>query len=107
VILGSRSSYFPWISLADWVGLVVFALGDESIAGPLNCVSPNPVTQGEFAEGLARKLGKRVWGSVPRWMLRLGAGEFGESMTYSQRAIPERALGAGFEFATKLSDSAR
>jgi uncharacterized protein (TIGR01777 family) len=98
VVLGPRGSWFPWIALDDWVALVVFAMEHESIVGPLNLASPNPVTQGEFSQEIAAKLRKRVWGWVPKWALKLGAGEFGESITFSERAVPAKAMSAGFDF---------
>jgi len=99
VVLGPPKSFIPWISLADWVEMTLFAMDNEAVAGPLNLVSPHPVSQGELAGLLAAKLGKHVWGSVPRWALKLAIGEFGESITVSQRVFPEKALAAGWAFA--------
>lgn len=98
VILGPRESYFPWITLSDWAGLVIHALGNEEVAGPLNLSAPQPVTQEESTQIFAARLKKRVWGRVPRWMLKLAAGEFGDSITFSERVIPERALATGYKF---------
>jgi uncharacterized protein (TIGR01777 family) len=98
VILGPRTSWFPWIALQDWVSLAVLAIENESISGPLNLSSPQPVTQEQLTAAIAGKLGKKVWGRVPKWALKLGAGEFGEAMCFSERAVPEKALLAGFPF---------
>jgi len=98
VILGPRNSYFPWIALGDWVSLVIHAIEHPEINGALNLVGPNPVTQEEFVRAIAGKFGKPVWGSIPRWLLRLGAGEFGTTITFSQRALPAKALASGFSF---------
>lgn len=98
MVLGSPQAFFPWIALSDWVALAIFALETETIVGPLNLSSPGVVTQGEFTEAIAKRLGKRVWGNVPNWLIKLAAGEFGETITFSQKMIPEKALGAGFAF---------
>ena len=98
VILGSRQSYCPWIALDDWLGIAMLALEDASIAGPVNLVGPNPVTQGEFVDEIAKRLKKRVWGRVPAWALKLGTGEFGSALTASLRVLPEQALAAGYVF---------
>lgn len=98
VILGPRESYFPWIALSDWVGLVLHALESEEAAGPLNLSGPQPVTQEESMQVFAARLKKRVRGRVPRWMLKLAAGEFGESITFSERVVPEKALATGYKF---------
>jgi len=99
VVLGRKQAYFPWIALEDWISLVTHAITNEAVNGPLNLASPSPVTQEELVRVIAAKLGKRVWGGVPSWALRLAAGEFGSSMTFSVRAIPEKAIASGFEFA--------
>jgi uncharacterized protein len=98
LVIGNNDAYFPWVALDDWIEMVMFALTNEQISGPLNLVSPNPVTQRALTEALAKKLRKRVWGRVPRWVLKLVAGELGESITASQRVFPEKTLKAGYQF---------
>jgi uncharacterized protein (TIGR01777 family) len=98
VILGDRNAYLPWIALSDWVGLAMGALADDQVQGPLNMAAPNPATQEEFTRAAAAYLGKRVWGRVPKGLIRLGAGEFGKSLTVSERVVPARALELGYEF---------
>jgi uncharacterized protein len=98
LVIGNKDAYFPWVALDDWVDMVMCALTNEQITGPLNLVSPNPVTQQELTEALAKKLHKRVWGRVPRWVLKLVAGELGKSITASQRVFPEKALKACYQF---------
>lgn len=98
IVFGSPEAYFPWVALEDWVELTLLALRDEAIVGPLNLSAPRPATHGEFTAALASRLRKRVWGSVPRWALKLGAGEFGESLAASQRVLPAKALEQGYRF---------
>ncbi|MFI5385254.1 MAG: TIGR01777 family oxidoreductase [Fimbriimonadales bacterium] len=105
VILGPRQAYFPWIALSDWVCLVIFAMENEAVSGPLNLVSPNPALQEDFTRSISLRLGKRVWGCVPRWALQLAAGEFGSSMAFSQRVLPEKALKAGYVFEYSTHDA--
>lgn len=97
VILGERGAYVPWISLEDWIGLVLFAMDNESVTGPLNLAAPSPATQQELTEGIALRLGKKIRGRVPRFVLKL-AGGFGESMTFSQRVLPQKAENSGYSF---------
>lgn len=100
VVLGHREAYLPWIDLSDWVELAMWALETEAVNGPLNLTAPHPATQDEFTRAAARHLGKRVWGRVPAWAIRLGAGEFGNAITVSERAVPAKALAGGFQFKT-------
>ncbi len=98
VLLGPGESYFPWIALEDWIGIVMHALADESIQGPLNLTNPNPVTQYDFTTAMAAKLGKRVWARIPKWLLKAAAGDFGVAITYSQRVLPVQAADSGYRF---------
>src|SRR5712691_5752183 len=50
--VGSGKQYISWVSIDDVVGAINLALKDESIRGPLNVVSPNPVTNEEFTRTL-------------------------------------------------------
>src|SRR5437660_9366233 len=46
--VGSGKQYISWISIDDAVKAVELAISNESIRGPLNVVSPNPVTNEHF-----------------------------------------------------------
>lgn len=98
VVLGDRGAYLPWISLSDWVEMVMFALQAADLNGPLNVTAPQPATQEEFSQAVASYLKKRVWGRVPAWLIRVAAGEFGRSITASERVVPAKALSLRFDF---------
>lgn len=99
--LGSGKQYWPWVSIADTAGLYLHAL-DADLAGPVNAVSPNPVTNAEFTRTLARVLRRpvlpvRVPKFVPALILRR---ELAESLLFtSMRVLPERAEATGYTFA--------
>ncbi len=99
VSVAGPETMLSWISRQDAVRLIRFALENEQISGPLNLTAPNPVSHREFAELLAAGLGRRVWGRLPGWLLRLGSGEFADAILDSQKVLPEKALAAGFRFA--------
>jgi uncharacterized protein (TIGR01777 family) len=98
--LGSGRQWVSWISLDDEVRAILRAIDDETLFGPLNATSPEPVRNDEFTEALAAALGKRAPFVVPATMLRLvlGAGPADEMLLASQRVIPSKLAGAGFEF---------
>jgi NAD dependent epimerase/dehydratase family enzyme len=97
--LAGRETMFSWISRRDTVGLIQFALEDDRISGSLNLTAPNPVSHSEFAGLVATALGRRAWGNLPGWALRLGLGDFADAILDSQEILPERALASGFHFA--------
>lgn len=88
-----------WISRRDATRLILFALEQDEIQGPLNLTSPHPTTHGELTRLLAAGLGKRYWGHLPTWTLRLGLGAFADAVLDSQCVVPAKAQAVGFNFA--------
>jgi uncharacterized protein (TIGR01777 family) len=104
--LGSGRQYMPWISLRDWVAMAVRAVSDESWIGPFNLTAPSPVRNAEFTRALAKALRRPAVFAVPRFALRAIYGEFAdEGLLASQRAIPAKALQAGFSFQDEEIDA--
>ena len=94
---GRGRQHMSWIAIDDIVGAALFALATESLAGPDNATSPNPVTNGEFARTLGRVLRRPAVLPVPPPVLRLLLGQFAdEGLLYSQRAVPARLLESGY-----------
>ena len=54
--LGAGRQWWPWVHMRDVVGLMRFAIENDSISGPLNGTAPAPVRQREFASTLGRVL---------------------------------------------------
>lgn len=97
--LGPGSQWMSWIALDDLIRVVLFALDSESLAGPLNAVAPNPVTNAEFTATLGRVLRRPAVIPVPAFALRALFGEMaGLTMLASQRVRPLRLERAGFTF---------
>ncbi len=98
-VLGSGRQFMSWVGIDDAVGAVLHALASASVSGPVNVVSPEPVTNAEFTRILARVLGRPALMSVPAFALRLAFGELAdETLLSSQRAAPARLLATGFRF---------
>jgi uncharacterized protein (TIGR01777 family) len=107
--LGSGAQFVSWIGLDDLLGVILHAIADDGLSGPINATAPNPVTNREFAGALGRVLGRPVLASVPARFLRLAAGELADDLLLaSQRVLPERLRAAGFAFAfPTLEDALR
>ena len=45
------TQWFAWIHLADTLGLLMLALEDERVHGPLNATAPETQTNRDFAQG--------------------------------------------------------
>jgi uncharacterized protein (TIGR01777 family) len=97
--LGSGRQYMSWIALDDVVGALHHALFTETLAGPVNVVAPNPVTNEQFGKTLGHVLGRPARLAVPGFVLRGMFGEMAEAMLLAgQRVAPRRLMESGFEF---------
>lgn len=97
--VGSGRQYISWVSLEDSVNAILLAINDESIRGPLNVVSPNPVTNEEFTKTLGHVLNRPTALAMPAFAARLAFGEMADEMLLtSQRVMPKRLNAAGFQF---------
>ena len=98
--LGSGRQWMSWISLADAIEAIVFALQTPALAGPVNLTAPSPVTNEEFTRALARQLRRPAIFPAPAFALRLAFGQMAdEALLASARAVPTKLLAAGFTFA--------
>lgn len=97
--LGDGGQYFPWIHLADAIGILLHCADRPDLRGIVNGVAPEPVTNAEFTAALGRQLGRPTALGVPAFALKLAFGEMAEELLLaSQRVSPIRALEAGYEF---------
>ncbi|HWH96356.1 MAG TPA: TIGR01777 family oxidoreductase [Baekduia sp.] len=96
-VAGGRQ-YLPWIHVDDLVGLYLQALDDPSWAGAYNGAAPEPVTNKAFSKALGRALGRPAIAPVPAFAIRLLYGDMAAIVTEGQRAVPERALAAGYTY---------
>ncbi len=90
--------WVSWIHIKDLVALIGWAICNDAIRGPVNAVSPNPLTMSEFCRTLARVLRRPSWLPVPEFALRLRLGELASMLTTGQRAEPRVAANGGFVF---------
>lgn len=97
--LGSGRQWMSWITLPDAIRAIEFALETASLAGAVNVVTPNPVTNAEFTRWLGGALHRPALFRVPAFALRVAFGEMAEATILgSQRVMPARLTGEGFAF---------
>lgn len=98
--IGSGKQYISWVAIDDSVAAMKLALNDESIRGPLNVVSPKPVTNERFTRALGEVLSRPTVMAMPAFAARLAFGEMADEMLLvSQKVIPKKLQAAGFQFA--------
>ncbi len=96
--LGPGTQWFPWIHIDDLTGIILAALENPALRGPVNAVSPEPVTNARFTAALGKALRRPALFPVPGFALRLLLGEMSELLLGSQRVEPRAALAAGYRF---------
>jgi uncharacterized protein (TIGR01777 family) len=97
-VLGHGRQPAPWVHLADAVGLVLFAMAQKTLHGPVNAVAPDAVTQATFAQALAASFGRRAWLRMPGLPLRTLLGEMSTLLLDGQNVVPRAALAHGYRF---------
>jgi uncharacterized protein len=97
--LGGGEQWMSWVHLDDVVGLLLHAATCKELRGPLNVVSPAPVSNETFTRELGRALSRPTLLQVPRLALSLALGELADALLESQRVVPRAAQGSGYAFA--------
>lgn len=96
--VASGKQYMSWIHIQDIVQAIFFLLENPNFQGVFNLTAPNPVTNREFSETLAKVLKRPCLFSVPSFALELLYGMGAEVVTKGQRVQPKRLLDSKFEF---------
>lgn len=95
---GDGRQMISWIHLDDVLGLIAQAFERESVRGVYNAVAPDPVSQNDFAQRVAKLLHRPLFLRVPAGPLRLLTGEMGELILDGQRVMPARLQASDYPF---------
>ncbi len=104
--IGNGEQWFSWIHIYDLVQMIIFALTNEDIQGPINATSPNPVKMKDFHQILGHVLKRPSWLPVPSFLLRVILGEMADMLVQGQRVIPKKIVDDGYEFTFHTVDEA-
>lgn len=97
--LGSGSQRVSWIALNEIPAIIDFLIKHTDISGPVNCTSPNPVSNLEFSQALAAAFNKPCFIRVPRFVIQILFGEMGEALLLGGADVrPSRLMHAGYQF---------
>jgi uncharacterized protein (TIGR01777 family) len=97
--VGSGKQYWSWIAVDDVIGVMIFALQNESLQGPVNVVGPAPVRNDEFVRALGRQLDRPTIFPLPEFVVRTLMGQMGEELLLtSARVLPTKLSAAGYTF---------
>jgi uncharacterized protein (TIGR01777 family) len=99
--VGSGRQYVSWIHDADFGRAVEFLIANDSLDGPVNLASPNPLPNCDFQRALREAWGTRIGLPTAEWMVEIGTFFMrteSELVLKSRRVVPTRLLAAGFTF---------
>jgi uncharacterized protein (TIGR01777 family) len=100
--IGSGKQYWSWIALNDLCSAILHCIQAGGLHGPVNAVSPSPVTNLEFTKALGRVLHRPVIFPLPAFAARIILGEMADSLLLaSTRVEPAKLLGSRFGFQHK------
>ena len=96
---GDGQQWMSWVGLDELASIIEFILRAETLAGPVNPVSPNSMRSIDFARTASEALGQKSGGSMPAFLVRVTMGEMGEEFVLASRRMqPARLLAAGYQF---------
>lgn len=95
--LGSGKQYLPWIHLDDERKAIEFLIQNKA-DGIYNLCAPNPVSNQELTNFLAKTLKRPAFLPIPSLAINLLFGEMGSLLLASQRVMPKHLQQLGFEF---------
>ncbi|WNG43973.1 TIGR01777 family protein [Archangium minus] len=96
--MGSGQQYMSWVHRDDALGLLLFALEQPELRGPMNVTAPEPVTNAELARALGAALHRPAVLPVPSLALKVALGEMSEAVLGGQRVLPRLAQESGYRF---------
>ena len=86
-VIGDGQQWMSWITLDDATGVIGCALTDETLRGPVNVVTPQPVTNREFVKTLGRVLRRPAFFPLPAFAARLALGEMSDALLLSSQRV--------------------
>lgn len=106
-VLGSGKQMMSWIALLEIPYIIEHLIKHESISGPVNVVSPNPVSNREFTKTLGNLIKRPAFLPVPSFGIKALFAEMGETLLLEgARVIPERLQKSGYQFRYPMLKSA-
>ncbi len=96
--LGDGQQWMSCVHVDDVAGIILHAIENESVSGPLNAVVPDPVRNVTFTQAAARAAHRPAVIPAPAILLKITLGELSHLLLDSQRVLPKATLASGYEF---------
>jgi uncharacterized protein (TIGR01777 family) len=97
--IGRGRQWWSWVAIDDVVGTIHHALENDSVEGPVNVGSLNPMTNAEYTRVLGKVLNRPTVLPVPAPAIRLALGGIADALLLaSQRMDPAKLKETGYRF---------
>jgi uncharacterized protein (TIGR01777 family) len=97
--IGTGKQYMSWISIDDLIYAVHHVIHEEALHGPVNLVTPQPVTNLQFTKTLGKVLHRPTFLPIPAGVIKGLYGKMGrEILLASTRVAPQKMIDFGFKF---------
>ena len=97
--VGSGKQIMSWIALSEIGPAISHLMSCQEISGPVNFVSPQPLSNKEFSSILAKSLSRPAIFPLPAFMARLLLGEMAEELLLSGAwVIPKKLKESEYSF---------
>jgi uncharacterized protein (TIGR01777 family) len=95
---GDGRQWVPWIHNADVAAAIHFLMNDPHAQGAFNLSAPEPARNADLMHTLAHMCGRPSLVPVPGWALEAAMGEQARVLLDSQRVVPHKLIGSGYQF---------
>jgi uncharacterized protein (TIGR01777 family) len=97
--MGDGRQWSSWVSRDELASIIQHVLVTETVAGPVNPVSPNPERNADYVAAFSDVLDNGPGLPLPAFALRLMLGEMADALILaSRRMVPQKLLETGYEF---------
>ena len=104
--LGDGKQWMSWVHIDDHVRMLLRLLHKTQASGPYNMTAPQPVTNNDFTEALAKVLHRPAPFIIPAMLLKPVMGERSCLLLEGQRVLPGKIIAEGYRFSfTNLADT--
>ena len=106
-IIGDGKQYMSWITINDVVEIINHIIKAKKLYGPVNLVSPEPVTNYQFTKTLGEILRRPTIFPLPAFLANIIFGEMAkELLLASTKVQPGKLLKSGYAFKNPTLDGA-
>jgi uncharacterized protein len=99
--IGSGKQVMSWIHIEDMVNSILFLIDNAVTKGVFNITSPEPVTNEDFSQKLAKTINRPCFMKVPSFAIEALYGEGANVVLLGQKVYPKRLEEEGFKFKYK------